>query len=68
MHDDIAANHPGPVNALDPDFSKRNDAGLALALTRADKVKGFAGYYYALKAYAAMATLSTPSRWWPNRS
>ena len=53
MHDDIAANHPGPVNALDPDFSKRNDAGLALALTRADKVKGFAGYYYALKAYAA---------------
>ena len=32
MHDDIAANHPGPVNTLDPDFSKRNDAGLALAV------------------------------------
>src|SRR3546814_13931360 len=53
MHDDIAANHPGPVNALDPDFSKRNDAGLALALTRADIVKGFAGYYSPLKAYAS---------------
>lgn len=53
MHDDIAANHPGPVNALDPDFSKRNDAGLALALARAGKVSDFAGYYYALKAYAA---------------
>ena len=53
MHDDIAANHPGPVNALDPDFSQRNDAGLALALARAGKVSNFAGYYYALKAYAA---------------
>lgn len=53
MHDDIAANHPGPVNALDPDFSKRNDAGLALTLARADKVSDFASYHYALKAYAA---------------
>lgn len=53
MHDDIAANHPGPVNTLDPDFSKRNDAGLALAVARAGKVSDFAGYYYALKAYAA---------------
>ena len=53
MHDDIAANHPGPVNALDPGFSKRNDAGLALALARADKVRDFAGYYFALKSYAA---------------
>jgi hypothetical protein len=53
MHDDIAANHPGPVNTLDPDFSERNDAGLALALARASKVADFAGYHYALKAYAA---------------
>jgi hypothetical protein len=53
MHDDIAANHPGPVNALDPDFGKRNDEGLALVLDRARRVTNFAGYYYALKAYAA---------------
>ena len=31
LHDGIAANHPGPVNPLDPDFARRNDAGLALA-------------------------------------
>jgi hypothetical protein len=27
-HDQIAANHPGPVNRLDPEFTERNDAGL----------------------------------------
>ena len=32
FHDAIAANHPGPVNRLDPGFARRNDAGLALAL------------------------------------
>lgn len=26
FHDDIAANHPGPVNRLDPGFAVRNDA------------------------------------------
>ncbi len=31
LHDDAATNHPGPINPLDPDFAKRNDAGLALA-------------------------------------
>lgn len=53
MHDDIAANHPGPVNDLDPDFAKRNDAALAQALERADKVQGLPGYLYTLKGYAA---------------
>ncbi|HVI97750.1 MAG TPA: S41 family peptidase [Sphingomonas sp.] len=53
MHDDIAANHPGPVNALDPDFAKRNDTAFALALKRAAQVTDYPGYFYALNAYAA---------------
>lgn len=53
LHDDAAANHPGPHNKLDPDFAKRNDAGLALALKRAAQVHDFAGYWYAMKAYVA---------------
>jgi len=53
LHDDAAANHPGPHNRLDPEFAKRNDAGLALALRRATKVHDFAGYWYAMKAYVA---------------
>jgi len=53
FHDEIAANHPGPVNPLDPDFAKRNDAGLALALKRAEKVHDQAGYTSALWGYAA---------------
>lgn len=75
LHDDIAANHPGPVNPLDPDFAARNDAGLALALERAGKVRDEAGYVYALRGYAAsfddghLAFYTTaqapalPSRW-----
>lgn len=53
MHDDIGANHPGPVNDLDPDFAKRNDAALALAIERAKGVRDLAGYFYALRGYAA---------------
>lgn len=53
LHDDAAANHPGPINTLDPDFAKRNDQGLALALKRAGQVRDFAGYWYAMKAYVA---------------
>jgi hypothetical protein len=53
LHDDAATNHPGPHNRLDPDFAKRNDAGLALALKRAAQVRDFAGYWYAMKAYVA---------------
>lgn len=53
MHDDIAANHPGPVNDLDPDFAKRNDAALAQAIERAGEVRELPGYIHALKGYAA---------------
>jgi hypothetical protein len=53
LHDDAATNHPGPHNRLDPDFAKRNDAGLALVLKRAAQVHDFAGYLYAMRAYVA---------------
>jgi hypothetical protein len=53
FHDEIAANHPGPVNALDPGFAKRNDAALALALKRAGQVHDYPGYRFAMSAYAA---------------
>lgn len=53
FHDEIAANHPGPVNALDSGFAKRNDAALALALQRAARVRDYPGYRFAMSAYAA---------------
>ena len=49
LHDDIAANHPGPVNRDDPGFEARNDAQLAHALARAKTAKSFADYFYAMQ-------------------
>jgi hypothetical protein len=48
-HDQIAANHPGPVNRLDPEFIERNNAGLALALRRAASTRGYPGYLWAMR-------------------
>ena len=53
MHDDIAKNHPGPVDPLNPGFAAKNDEGLALALQRAQTTTNYAGYFFALQAYAA---------------
>jgi len=53
LHDDIAANHPGPVNALDPGFVRRNDAALAQALERSARVRDEGGYLAAMRGYAA---------------
>ncbi|MBE7212401.1 MAG: hypothetical protein INR65_15380 [Gluconacetobacter diazotrophicus] len=53
LHDDVAANHPGPVNAADPGFEQRNDAGLALALRRANVVTDEAGYLFTMWGYVA---------------
>jgi len=53
MHDDIARNHPGPVDPGNPGFAVKNDKGLALALERARTTTNYAGYLYALRAYAA---------------
>lgn len=53
LHDDIAANHPGPVNPEDPGFAGRNDAQLALALERARDARSYADYFFALRQYVA---------------
>lgn len=53
LHDDIAANHPGPVNRLDPGFARRNDAALALALDRARAARSYADYFFALREYVS---------------
>lgn len=53
MHDDIARNHPGSVDPENPGFAAKNDRGLALALQRAGRTTTYAGYLYALAAYAA---------------
>jgi hypothetical protein len=53
IHDHLAANHPGPVNREDPEFARRNDAQLRLALRRAETARSFAGYFFALRAYVA---------------
>lgn len=53
MHDDIAANHPGPVDPKNPGFAPANEQGLALALKRAQTTHDYAGYWYAMSAYAA---------------
>jgi hypothetical protein len=53
FHDAIAANHPGPVNRLDPRFTERNDAGLALALRRAANARDYPAYLWAMRAYVA---------------
>jgi hypothetical protein len=53
LHDDIAANHPGPVNPADPGFARRNDAQLALALSRARDAHSYADYFFALRQYVA---------------
>jgi hypothetical protein len=53
FHDDIAANHPGSSNDLDPGFAARNDRALARALRWAPKVTDAAGYRAAMDAYAA---------------
>lgn len=53
LHASIAANHPGPVNRLDPGFTKNNDRALAKALRRAGTVTTYPGYLWAMRGYVA---------------
>ncbi len=53
LHDDIAANHPGSVNALDPGFATNNDRQLAIALDRAKAAKSYADYFFPLRIYVS---------------
>src|ERR1700754_693620 len=53
LHDDLAANHPGPVDPLNPGFAVANDKGLALALDRAKQTHDYAGYFFEYLSYAS---------------
>jgi hypothetical protein len=53
LHDDIAANHPGPVNPADPGFEARNDTEFAIALRRAKGARTFADYFFAMQEYTS---------------
>ncbi|GAA4035097.1 S41 family peptidase [Sphingomonas rosea] len=53
LHDDLAANHPGPVNSLDPTFSANNDRQLRIALERARTARTYADYFFPLRIYTS---------------
>ncbi|WP_238302794.1 S41 family peptidase [Sphingomonas phyllosphaerae] len=53
FHDQVVANHPGPLNRLDPGFTKRNEASFALARRRAGQVRSYGGYIGAMRGYVA---------------
>lgn len=53
LHDDIAANHPGSVNKLDPGFAANNERQLAIALQRAKNAKTYGDYFYPLRQYVS---------------
>lgn len=53
LHDDIRANHPGPVNAADPGFVAREAAAYVHLRRRAQAVRSLTGYRFAIQEYAA---------------
>jgi hypothetical protein len=52
FHAIIEANHPGPVNPLDPHFKVSEARALALAERRAQRVRDYPGYLWTLRGYA----------------
>lgn len=53
LHDDLAANHPGQVNDLDPGFRETNERQLKIALERAKTAKTYADYFFPLRIYTS---------------
>lgn len=53
FHDLIADSHPGPVDAENPGFNARLEAGLATALERAGTSDSYEDWYFALQQYVA---------------
>lgn len=53
FHANIAANHPGMVDAANPQFAGTNERQLELAMQRAEQTRDFAGYWFAMRAYTA---------------
>lgn len=58
LQEDIAANHPGPLNVDDPGFAERNDAQLELALARSRDARTDANYFFALKEYVSSSPIA----------
>lgn len=53
LHAIIMDSHPGPYDTLNPEFRAKAEAGLALALQRAETTTDAGGWWWALRAYAA---------------
>lgn len=53
VHDDLAANHPGQVNPLDPDFAAINERQLKIALEKARTAKSYTDYFFPLRLYVS---------------
>jgi len=53
FHDDVVANHPGPVNRADPGFAARERKAFALAQSRAAQVRDYPGYLATMRGYVA---------------
>ena len=53
FRDVIADSHPGPVDVENPGFNARLDAGLALALERAETADSYEHWYFAMQAFVA---------------
>jgi uncharacterized protein YcnI len=53
IHDQIVANHPGPVDAQNPAFREWLEGGFKTAMAKAAEVKTFGGYAAAVRYYGA---------------
>ena len=53
MHDILAHDHPGTVDARNPGFARTLRAGLQQALQRTSKTTDRGGWYWAMKEFAA---------------
>jgi len=53
LHAVIMDSHPGPYDTLNPEFRAKAEAGLAVALERAETASDAGGWWWALRAYVA---------------
>jgi peptidase S41-like protein len=53
IHDQIVANHPGPVDTQNPAFREWLEGGFKTAMAKAAEVKTFGGYVAAVRYYGA---------------
>ncbi|MFN7163561.1 MAG: peptidase S41 [Hyphomonas sp.] len=53
LHDGLDRNHPGAADPLNPGFARTNSEALARALSHAPQATDAAGWWWALREYAA---------------